>query len=109
MPSAASPRPISSGWWWLRSFAPPRRRFTRDGTLGLSVRFLRRLAMRACFDAHGVSPTSGSAQTGDPLDQQLDERAPVDRHPDLRVRLVLGAAPEIDDGSAPGKLRGAVD
>src|SRR5919106_6269414 len=42
-PSAASPSPISSGWWWLRGRRGPLRVLTRFGTFGRSrvLRFFR--------------------------------------------------------------------
>src|SRR5215210_8593490 len=43
IPTAARPRPISSGWWWLRGRRGPLRVLTRLGTLGRSrdLRFFR--------------------------------------------------------------------
>src|SRR6476659_893857 len=39
-----------------------------------------------------------------PLDEQVKERVPVEPHPDLRVRCVVGAAPEVDHRAPPAEL-----
>src|SRR5438105_11196426 len=56
MPSAISPSPISSGCWCPRVFVARFLRLTRLGMRGLSVRLVRRRAMRACFDAVSAFP-----------------------------------------------------
>src|SRR4051794_3527360 len=56
MPNAASPSPVSSGCWCPRALVARFLRLTRLGRRGVSVRLLRRRAMRACFDAAPVFP-----------------------------------------------------
>src|SRR5215208_4211692 len=92
-PSAASPSPISSGWWWLRSRRGPLRVLTRFGTFGRSrdFRFFRAterssasraglllaVALAVARDLRGEDAERGRAAEPEHRSQHVQELQPV--------------------------------
>src|SRR5439155_7712009 len=108
MPSAKSPSPTSSGWWWPRGPL----RFTRFIFLTRAGVFGRSLVERRFRAMAATSPGRERfllAESRDPLLEQVEEALGVDADGDLRVRLVPGAPIEIDDRSTACQVRLRLD
>src|SRR5207302_11166112 len=68
--------------------------------------FLATPSHAASFAASNRTPL---AQAGDVVEEELDETLRVDADGHVRIRLSLGPAPHVDDGSAAAELGLAVD